>query len=42
MCIQAPTCRSTKCTQFGVHRSNALELRAFSTFWLSWRTTFAL
>ena len=42
MCIQAPTCRSTKCTQFGAHSSNALALRAFSTFWLSCRTTLAL
>ena len=42
MCIQAPTLRSTNRTQFGVHMSNALPWRAFSTFWLICRTTFAL
>ena len=42
MCIQAPTLRSTKRTQFGVHCSNAFALRAFSTFWLICRTTLAL
>lgn len=42
MCIQAPTLRSTKRTQFGFHSSNAFALRAFSMFWVSWRTTFAL
>ena len=42
MCIHAPTCRSTNRTQLAAHRSNALALRAFSTFWLSCRTTFAL
>ncbi len=41
-CIQAPTCCSTKRTQFGFHCSNALAARAASTFWLSWRTTLAL
>ena len=42
MCIHAPTCRSTKRTQFGAQKSNALALRAFSTFWFSCRTTLAL
>ena len=42
MCIHAPTWRSTKRTQLGAHMSNAFALRAFSTFWLSCRTTFAL
>ena len=41
-CIQAPTLRSTKCTQFGFHCSNALDWRAFSTFWLTCRTTLEL
>ena len=42
MCIHAPTLRSTKRTQFGVHCSNAFALRAFSMFWLTCRTTLAL
>ena len=41
-CIQAPTLRSTNRTQFGFHWSNALDCRAASTFWLSWRTTLEL
>src|SRR5947209_5286582 len=41
-CIQAPTLRSTKVTQFGVHCSKDLVLRAFSMFWLTCRTTLAL
>ncbi len=42
MCIQAPTLRSTKRTQFEFQSSNAFALRAFSMFWVSCRTTFAL
>ena len=41
-CIHAPTFRSTNRIQFGIHCSNALDCRAASMFWLSWRTTFAL
>jgi hypothetical protein len=41
-CIQAPTLRSTKRTQFEFHCSNALDWRAFSTFWLTCRTTLEL
>ena len=41
-CIHAPTFRSTKRTQFGLHCSNALAALAASTFWLSCRTTLAL
>jgi len=41
-CIHAPTLDSTKRTQFGFHWLNALDWRATSTFWLSWRTTLEL
>ena len=41
-CIHAPTCDSTKRTQFRFHWSNALVCLATSMFWLSCRTTLAL
>src|SRR5690349_8079487 len=41
-CIQAPTCDSTKLTQFRLHWSKALLCRATSTFWLSCLITLAL
>ena len=41
-CIHAPTCDSTKRTQFRFHCSKAFVALAASTFWLSCRTTLEL